>query len=201
MGNSPVFDTVYGFGGNGVDSANWCVLDGPFANPTLNLGPRYSITPNCLSRQFVPEKFSLGNQTYIDACNAKSTYWDAFWCWKSNPHSNAHLGVNGTILDTVASPGDPLFYLHHTNLDRLWWNWQAANASRLSEMSGGNTPPVWWLYANEMKHITEVQVEGFNDPTNSTSLQHNLIIEGVIPNTTVESVMDIGNGLLCYEYV
>ena len=68
-------------------------------------------------------------------------------------------------------------------------------------MSGGNTPPVWWLYANEMKHITEVQVEGFNDPTNSTSLQHNLIIEGVIPNTTVESVMDIGNGLLCYEYV
>ena len=97
---------------------------------------------------------------------------------------------------------DPLFYLHHTNLDRLWWEWQAVNlTARLYDMSGGNTPPVWWLDKNYMKHITEAQIEGFNDPTNHTSLQHNLIMEGLVPNTTIESVMDIGNDLLCYEYV
>ncbi|KAF8865197.1 Di-copper centre-containing protein [Acephala macrosclerotiorum] len=93
IADSPVFDTVYGFGGNGQGD-DWCVQDGPFANMTIHLGPYYEISDTCLGRQF---------------------------CWKSNPHSNAHLGVNGTILDTVASPGDSLFYLHHTNLDRLWW--------------------------------------------------------------------------------
>ena len=99
---------------------------------------------------------------------------------------------------------DPLFYLHHTNLDRLWYEWQAANISaRLYDMSGFNTPPVWWLEANGMANITEAQIEGFNDPSNSnkTTLQHNLIVEGIVPNVTIEAVMDISNDLLCYEYV
>jgi tyrosinase len=67
MGESPIFDTVYGFGGNGAGD-DWCVQDGPFANMTNHLGPLYEISKTCLSRQFVPSYFSLGNQTYIDKC-------------------------------------------------------------------------------------------------------------------------------------
>lgn len=52
-----------------------------------------------------------------------------------------------------------------------------------------------------MINITAAQVEGFNDPTNKTTLQHNLIMEGIVPNVTIEAVMDISNDLLCYEYV
>jgi tyrosinase len=68
---SPVFDPVYGFGGNGPlttpynASANevpgrtggGCVADGPFTNMTVHLGPFTSLSRNdqCLKRDFAPE--------------------------------------------------------------------------------------------------------------------------------------------------
>ncbi|TVY64171.1 NmrA-like family domain-containing protein [Lachnellula suecica] len=105
------------------------------------------------------------------------------------------------FLDSVASPGDPLFYLHHANLDRLWWEWQAANfSSRLYDLGGFNSPPVWWLEKKLMINVTAAQIEGFNGPeVNTTSLQHNLDMEVIVPNRTISEVMDIANDLLCYE--
>jgi len=42
----------------------------------------------------------------------------------------------------VSSPGDPLFYLHHTWLDKVWWDWQAKDKTkRLTEMGGTNIGP------------------------------------------------------------
>ncbi len=32
---------------------------------------------------------------------------------------------------------DPLFFLHHANLDRIWWNWQKGDlTNRLKDVSG-----------------------------------------------------------------
>eukprot|EP01123_Difflugia_compressa_P000964 TRINITY_DN11090_c0_g1_i1.p1 TRINITY_DN11090_c0_g1~~TRINITY_DN11090_c0_g1_i1.p1 ORF type:complete len:332 (-),score=31.51 TRINITY_DN11090_c0_g1_i1:80-1015(-) len=40
------------------------------------------------------------------------------------PHSDAHLYVGATgNMGTMRSPDDPLFYLHHSNLDRYWAIW------------------------------------------------------------------------------
>jgi tyrosinase len=45
------------------------------------------------------------------------------------------------MLDPIASPGDPLFYLHHTWLDKIWWDWQALDLEkRLTDISGPNIP-------------------------------------------------------------
>ena len=42
----------------------------------------------------------------------------------------------------VSSPGDPLFYLHHTWLDKIWADWQGKDkAKRLTEMGGTNIAP------------------------------------------------------------
>ena len=41
--------------------------------------------------------------------------------------------------NVYSSPGDPLFYMHHTYLDKLWWQWQNGNLSaRLTDISGSN---------------------------------------------------------------
>jgi tyrosinase len=39
------------------------------------------------------------------------------------------------------------------------------------------------------------------DPGNITTLNHVLNMYGNGPNRTIEEVMDIWNGVLCYEYV
>jgi tyrosinase len=42
----------------------------------------------------------------------------------------------------VSSPGDPLFYLHHTWLDKIFWDWQARDrATRVKRIAGTNIGP------------------------------------------------------------
>jgi tyrosinase len=38
-------------------------------------------------------------------------------------HASVHNAVGGDMA-TAASPSDPLFWLHHANIDRLWVKWQ-----------------------------------------------------------------------------
>lgn len=38
-------------------------------------------------------------------------------------HNDVHVAVGGDM-QTAASPKDPLFWLHHCNVDRLWSKWQ-----------------------------------------------------------------------------
>ena len=45
------------------------------------------------------------------------------------------------MVNTQLSPGDPVFFLHHTYLDSLWWRWQSMNlSSRLTDIGGPNVP-------------------------------------------------------------
>jgi tyrosinase len=45
-----------------------------------------------------------------------------------NPHNPAHTShQSGWITNPGTAPGDPLFFLLHCNVDRLWAKWQFAN--------------------------------------------------------------------------
>lgn len=68
---------------------------------------------------------------------ANTTYVDAWGCLEGMPHSGGHRGVGGQMKNGISSPGDPLFYLHHTWLDKLWWDWQAQDLPRRLEDMGG----------------------------------------------------------------
>ncbi|WP_281631550.1 tyrosinase family protein [Flavobacterium luteolum] len=41
-----------------------------------------------------------------------------------NPHGNAHMSFDGAISDASRAPQDPLFFMLHCNVDRLWAQWQ-----------------------------------------------------------------------------
>lgn len=91
--------------------------------------------------------------------------------------------------DLYTSPADPIFYLHHANLDRVWWSWQKLNLKdRLTDISG----PIFLMdYANE---------KGGN-----VTLDYPMTFGVGAPNVTVADVMNIAgcggkHGALCYEY-
>ena len=42
------------------------------------------------------------------------------------------------MMNPISSPGDPIFFMHHAWLDRLWAKWQAEDPARLQDMGGNN---------------------------------------------------------------
>jgi tyrosinase len=44
---------------------------------------------------------------------------------EGTPHGAAHVSFNGRINDVPVAPEDPLFFLLHCNVDRLWALWQS----------------------------------------------------------------------------
>lgn len=87
--NSPILDASTGFGGNG-SAADYCVVDGPFANSTCHVGPLTSSTPEgfCLMRK-INEDLSIGAaQSIVDGCMNITDYADAgIWCIGDQPHT------------------------------------------------------------------------------------------------------------------
>ena len=39
-------------------------------------------------------------------------------------HGRIHMWVGGTMSLLSDAPADPLFYMHHANIDRIWAGWQ-----------------------------------------------------------------------------
>jgi tyrosinase len=47
--------------------------------------------------------------------------------YEGNPHGTAHVSFTGFISDIPTAAKDPLFFLLHANVDRLWAKWQWLN--------------------------------------------------------------------------
>ncbi|KAK1757917.1 putative tyrosinase [Echria macrotheca] len=218
---SPVFDPVTGFGGNGpwVETApddpfnvpgrtgGGCVSDGPFAgaDDLVHLGPGDSVAynPQCLRRDLSPSFAS--RWLSLDQTRLTLSQGDFGWFSRvvegmpsfdaSGIHGGGHYGVGGRwgqMGDLYASPCDPIFFLHHANLDRVWWSWQKMDLKkRLTDISG---PIELMDYGNEKTgNVTLAFPVSMGGPTTAADV-------------TVGDLMDIkacgkgGKGVLCYDY-
>lgn len=74
-------------------------------------------------------------ENFDSSAPGMNTYW-AFWNrLEAGPrmHNTGHNIVGGYMANPVFSPNDPLFWLHHAFIDRVWSRWQA---NRLAGQSG-----------------------------------------------------------------
>ncbi|KAI0163486.1 amino acid transporter [Pestalotiopsis sp. NC0098] len=195
-------DLSFGTNGTGPDG---CVMDGPFANTTLHIDQVWGVDyydDYCLARSWNQTAYLTANQSYVDICRAKDNYNDANFCYVDNPHSCGHLATGGTMEDQNASPGDPVFFLHHANLDRLWWLWQKDNlTARLTDMSGSIIPPDSIMQQNRWLYPSAAFIDYDGDAGNDTTLNHVLWMANIIPNVTIAEVMDLNGDMICAEYI
>jgi tyrosinase len=68
------------------------------------------------------ESWLAGIVSGVPSALAQTTY-DTFSSPINGIHGGVHIWVGGTMSDAAVSPADPVFWLHHANLDRLWWVW------------------------------------------------------------------------------
>jgi tyrosinase len=121
---------------------------------------------------------------------------------ENGPHAAVHQGVAGGFrglgdLGPASSPNgqsiqlaslvgphwhewsaDPIFFLHHTNVDRIWWQWQQQDPQTRTFAYGGSI--------------------GENGPT--ADLDDILPMQGLAPDSAVREYMDVNSAHLCYTY-
>jgi hypothetical protein len=125
------------YGSNGDRNKNWCLTNGAFANLQITnpnrkcLQRRYNLSDNTKLRPFSSKEEV---QSIIDS---KNSYTDFRKAIEGNPHNLPHVYIGDGTFDIyqVYSPSDPIFYLHHTFIDNMWYQWQSKKESRFSEYS------------------------------------------------------------------
>ena len=56
-------------------------------------------------------------------------------------HNFCHNWMGGHMSDVLISPNDPIFFMHHANVDRLWSQWQADNHVGAGFYPNAGEPP------------------------------------------------------------
>lgn len=132
-----------------VGTGGGCVTQGPFANMTVNLGPDglivydgvtlsstdlFAYHPRCLKRDFTDYALQryANESSVLTLLRDMENIWDFETLMQGRQgvpelgvHGGGHYAMGGDPgRDVYVSPGEPLFWSHHANIDRVWWMWQ-----------------------------------------------------------------------------
>ncbi|KAF2797320.1 Di-copper centre-containing protein [Melanomma pulvis-pyrius CBS 109.77] len=162
------------FGGIGFGGG--CVTNGKFAGITLNVGPGSGNTKHCLARNGDESKTANTNSAMVSACNSRTDYADMAACAEGGAHAWGHNGIGAVMQDTYASPGDPVFWLHHLFVDRNYRIWQNADSGRVG------------------------YIDGTDRVGNKLTLDTIVSVNGLRPDVKIRDIINTLGDKLCYKY-
>ncbi|KAH7398598.1 hypothetical protein BKA66DRAFT_546137 [Pyrenochaeta sp. MPI-SDFR-AT-0127] len=146
-----------------------CIKSGPFKNLQINLGPvspgmagetksaaPFAYNPRCAKRDLT----SYSSSTWMtfenlynitlgpaskDIASFQNELQGRFKDGFLGIHGAGHYAIGGDGGDFFSSPNDPVFFMHHAMVDRLWWIWQALHLNQARTVAGtitlNNNPP------------------------------------------------------------
>ncbi|KAL2120474.1 hypothetical protein VTJ04DRAFT_4501 [Mycothermus thermophilus] len=196
------------------NSGGGCVTTGPFANFTVNLGPiaptldlvppvtvggqsELAANPRCLRRAIsqwtastwttAPHILDLLENPAFDTIGPfQSRLQGDFPNGYPGVHAAGHFTIGGDPGgDLFAAPGDPAFWVHHAQVDRVWWLWQLLDASgdRFNQVAGTITM--------------------LNNPPSRNGTLEDIIEMGAITDVTyqMKELVSTVDGPFCYIYL
>ncbi|KAF1975455.1 Di-copper centre-containing protein [Bimuria novae-zelandiae CBS 107.79] len=188
-----------------------CVTSGPFKNMKVNLGPAglalpggttvangdgLGYNPRCLKRDLtdvIIRKYSNATAIANTILKPKDVY-DFQMTMQGVPgsgnigiHGGGHYAMGGDPgRDVNTSPAEPLFYLHHAMIDRVWWIWQLLDKSERTGAEGISGTGTF-----------------LNNPPSANTTLDTVIDLGYAagPPMTVRDLMSTTDGPFCYTYL
>jgi tyrosinase len=103
------------------------------SNPDLDANTKKMVAPDMIRSGLAPTEFSKFNSIQTPSHNTQPASGSQFAILEGNPHNKVHNNIGGVghisnplnfgyMADNL-SPVDPIFFLHHANMDRLWDVW------------------------------------------------------------------------------
>ncbi|KAJ4990324.1 tyrosinase central domain protein [Stagonosporopsis vannaccii] len=209
----PLINIPHGSGGGCIASGpmkGWPVNLGPvftdltctpnnpifdYADPTTAGQVGLGYNPRCLKRDisaWTSRQWTNDNMVtkLLNSKDMKTFWYDmqggevAFSNNFMGVHTAGHFTVGGDPgSDFLNSPGDPYFYAHHAQIDRVWWTWQNLSPAERTKAIYGTTV--------------------LADPTapNSTLSDKMTLEYAFAGNITVGDAMSTMAGPFCYTYI
>jgi tyrosinase len=135
-------------GGDGDPAQRWRVTTGPFAawNSVIwNASTKKFVTRAGILRQFGADGL-VGPAGAMQIAHYDIAPWNeasdralSFRCELEGDHDYTHIQIGGDMLAGTA-PNDPVFWLHHANIDRLWATWQTSKGVTNYQPTSGGPP-------------------------------------------------------------
>ncbi|KAH7006753.1 hypothetical protein EDB80DRAFT_751544 [Ilyonectria destructans] len=189
-----------------------CVTSGPFKDMVVNLGPAalalpggdvetnpngpLAYNPRCLKRDLT----DIINQRYANATAVLSNILNPtnvydFQMQMQGIPGSGNIGIHGgghyTLggdpgRDVFTSPGDPVFYLHHAMIDRIWWIWQMLSPAQ--------------------RQFGSIALMGTNTflntpPSANTTFDDYVDLGWTGPRRQIKDLMSTLSGPFCYVYL
>lgn len=98
--------------------------------PTVNLiGGPHNVNRNIGAFAILP------NAAAVAAAMANGTF-TPFAQAAEGVHNSVHVWVGGTMGSITTAPADPVFWMHHAEIDRIWAEWQSTNPGQNPTLAG-----------------------------------------------------------------
>jgi tyrosinase len=101
--------------------------------------PDVYVGPNVMANIFAQTNFELFGSSRRAGQNSLNQSWiqgqGTQGTLEASPHNNIHNNLGG-FMPEGNSPRDPIFMMHHGNIDRIWWRWNCRGGAN-------TTDPLW----------------------------------------------------------
>lgn len=148
-----------------------------------SMGPNESLPPSIVGQQEVMELVyqesnfeAFGSTRGTDVSGKAQNNLDESWVHvrgisgtlEATPHDNMHCIIGGPFMCSAASAQDPLFLMHHGNIDRVWAVWNSLGRLNTSNQLWTEMPftdhfisPEGTNYTKRVSELPTVEALGY----------------------------------------